>query len=107
MFLGLATFSCVVIYIYIIFALVAGTMMMFAQRIEVLTHDLKHQCRIGDMSNCPASCIANAAPYLQGSYSLEMLLYCDVYLFLLVCGHVLFTIVWFQALVEDSQTIMS
>ncbi|XP_065911820.1 serine/threonine-protein kinase pim-3-like [Dysidea avara] len=42
-------------------------MMMFAQRIEVLTHDLKHQCRIGDMSNCPASCIANAAPYLQGA----------------------------------------
>jgi len=43
---------------------------MFAQRIDVLTHDLKHQCRIGDMSNCPASCIANSAPYLQGSYSI-------------------------------------
>jgi len=72
MLVGLATFSCVIL-LSLFFALVAGTMMMFAQRIDVLTNDLKHQCRIGDMSHCPASCIANAAPYLQGT-ALEMLL---------------------------------
>ena len=50
-------------------------MMMFTHHINVLTHDLKHQCRIADVSHCStpldkhgnmAGDPAVVAPYLQG-----------------------------------------
>lgn len=53
-------------------------MMMFAHSINVLTHDLNHQCRIADVSHFTtpavsvdkssnmASSAAVVAPYLQG-----------------------------------------
>jgi len=49
---------------------------MLAHRINVLTHDLSHQCRIADVSRCNvavdkkrgdmASNTPAAAPYVQG-----------------------------------------
>ena len=62
---------------------------MFAHRINVLTHDLKHQYRIADVSHCNtpvdkhgnmASDPAVVAPYLQGKIMLIVCrLYCRIY----------------------------
>ena len=63
---------------------------MFAHRINVLTHDLKHQCRIADVSRCNntpldkhgnmASDPPVAAPYLQGKILLIPSACCISYL---------------------------
>lgn len=63
--------------------------MMFAHRINVLTHDLKHQCRIADVSHCstPLDKYGNmavdpaiVAPYLQGKILLIICKLCIVFI---------------------------
>jgi len=61
--------------------------MMFAHRINMLTHELKHQCKIADVSQYNASVdkhsnmassAAIVAPYLQGILVVFGLVTCSV-----------------------------
>ena len=68
-------FGCRLLYLQCVVLVVVDAMMMFEHRVNVLTHELKHQCRIGDVSHCTtpvdrhkmASSTSVEAPYLRGN----------------------------------------
>lgn len=71
-------FGCRLLQHVVFSYIVVDAMMMFEHRVSVLTHDLKHQCRIGDVSHCTtpvdrhskmASSTGAEAPYLRGKTS--------------------------------------